>query len=245
MTFINASFTRSQLQPAANLLRAGLLVLFFLLPGLLLTLPAAAQTDTPTVAVKSVVNSILAILRKPDFEMTVDRPAISAAIKRAFDDTAMAQSVLSTNWRQASSAQQTEFKALLLSTIESSYLGRIKAYTNESVEFRAEEIRANRATVNTMIIASSGEIPVNYKLRKRSDGWFVYDVEVENVSMVSSYRDSYLNVVSRDGIDGLLEQMRAKLPEATIIEVVCPQIVCPQIGPTVLECAPVFTHTHH
>ena len=48
-------------------------------------------------------------------------------------------------------------------------------------------------------------------LRKRNDGrWLVYDVEVENVSMVSSYRDSYRDIVSRDGLDGLLEQMRAK-----------------------------------
>ena len=184
--------------------------------GLLFTLPIAAQTGTPTAAVQSVVDSILVLLRKPDFDMAADRPAISAAIKRAFDDTAMAQSVLSTNWRTATPAQQTEFKALLLKTIEGTYLGRIKAYTNQSVEYRGEEIRGNRATVNTVIIAATGEIPVNYRLRQRSDGWFVYDVEVENVSMVNSYRDTYRDIVGRDGMDSLLEQMRAKLAEIAI-----------------------------
>ena len=79
------------------------------------------------------------------------------------------------------------------------------------MEFRDEEIRDNRATVNTVVITKNGNIPVNYKLRKRNDGrWLVYDVEVENVSMVSSYRDSYREIVSRDGLDGLLAQMRAK-----------------------------------
>ena len=202
--------------PLAKQLRGGLLILGFLVSGLLFTLPSAAQTGTPTAAVQSVVDSILVLLRKPDFDMAADRPAISAAIKRAFDDTAMAQSVLSTNWRTATPAQQTEFKALLLKTIEGTYLGRIKAYTNQSVEYRGEEIRGNRATVNTVIIAATGEIPVNYRLRQRSDGWFVYDVEVENVSMVNSYRDTYRDIVGRDGMDSLLEQMRAKLAEIAI-----------------------------
>ena len=202
--------------PLAKQLRGGLLILGFLVSGLLFTLPSAAQTGTPTAAVQSVVDSILVLLRKPDFDMAADRPAISAAIKRAFDDTAMAQSVLSTNWRTATPAQQTEFKALLLKTIEGTYLGRIKAYTNQSVEYREEEIRGNRATVNTVIIAATGEIPVNYRLRQRSDGWFVYDVEVENVSMVNSYRDTYRDIVGRDGMDSLLEQMRAKLAEIAI-----------------------------
>jgi phospholipid transport system substrate-binding protein len=175
-----------------------------------------AQTATPSAAIKTVVDTILGVLRKPDFSFERDRPAISAEIKRAFDDVAMAQSVLSTNWKSATPAQQTEFKGLLLATIENTYIGRIKAYTNEKVDFRSEEVAENRATVNTMIIASSGEIPVNYKLRKRSDGWFVYDVEVENVSMVSSYRDTYRSIVSKEGMDGLLKQMKNKLAEIQI-----------------------------
>jgi phospholipid transport system substrate-binding protein len=166
----------------------------FLLLGLLAVLLAAllagpmarAQDASPTAAVRSVVDNILLILRKPDFDMASDRPAISAEVKRAFDATAMAQSVLSTNWRDASTEQQNEFRDLLLQT---------------------------RASVETVIMAAANQIPVTYKLRKRSDGWFVYDVEVENVSMVSSYRETYRSVVRRSGMDGLLEQMRAKVAE--------------------------------
>ena len=195
--------------PVTRLLRAGALLL-----GLLFTLPtmaADADAASPKAVVQTTVDSILASLRKPDFDSTKDRDAIKAKIVAAFDDTAMAQSVLSTAWRDATPEQQAEFKRLLQQTIEDTYLDRVQEYTNESVEFRNEEIRDNRATVNTFVITKSGEIPVNYKLRKRNDGrWLVYDVEVENVSMVSSYRDTYRDIVSRDGVDGLLEQMRAK-----------------------------------
>jgi len=178
-----------------------------------LSLPAKAQESTPTATVQSVVNAILAILRSGDFNLDRDRPAIRIEIQNAFDDVAMAQSVLSTNWRGASAEEQNEFKTLLMQTIESTYIGCIRAYTNESVVFRDEQIDNNRASVDTAVLAASGEIPLVYKLRKRSDGWFVYDVEIENVSMVSTYRETYRSVVKRSGMSGLLEQMREKIIE--------------------------------
>lgn len=194
------------------LLRAGLLLL-----GLQFTIPALAAepaAGTPMAVVQTTINDILAILRKPDFELARDREAVKAKIKDAFDETAMAQSVLSTAWRDATPEQQTEFKSLLEQTIEDTYLDRIQAYTNETVEFSSEEIRENRATVNTTVITKTANVPVNYKLRRTNSGWFVYDVEIENISMVSSYRDTYRDIVRRDGVAGLLEQMRAKTTPA-------------------------------
>lgn len=192
----------------ARALRAGLLLL-----GLLFTLPAAAadaEPGSPMALVQTTINDILAILRKPDFDLARDRESVKVEIKEAFDETAMAQSVLSTAWRDATPEQQNEFKSLLEQTIEDTYLDRIQAYTNETVEFRSEDIRDNRATVNTVVVTANANVPVNYKLRKISTGWLVYDVEIENISMVSSYRDTYRDIVRRDGVAGLLEQMRAK-----------------------------------
>ncbi|MGA0805927.1 MAG: MlaC/ttg2D family ABC transporter substrate-binding protein [Pseudohongiellaceae bacterium] len=181
--------------------------------GLAFSLPVTAQEGAPTAAVQSVVDTILGILRSPGFVLEKDRPAIRAEIRRAFDDTAMAQSVLSTNWRQATKDQQNQFKDLLSQTIEGTYIGRLRAYSNETVDFLAEEIKENRATVDTVIRSATGDVPIIYKLRKRSDGWFVYDVEIENVSMVSTYRETYRSVVRKDGMDGLLRQMRDKIAE--------------------------------
>ncbi len=208
----NVTRTIARLARSTGLSRRLLLATGLLLP-LLLTVPAVHAQGTPTAAVKTVVENILAVLRKPDYNLENDRAAISAEIRRAFDDVAMAQSVLSTNWKNISPAQQQEFKGLLLQTIESTYIGRIKVYTNEVVEFRKEEVNENRASVDSVILSGTGNIPVNYKLRKRNDGWFIYDVEVENVSMVSSYRDTYRSIFTKDGIDGLIAQMKDKIAE--------------------------------
>jgi len=182
---------------------------------LLVTLatPVFAQNATPMATVETTVNAILVILRNDAIGVEEARDQMRVEIGKAFDARAMSQSVLSTNWRSASEAQQAEFQNLFMQTLENTYMGRLEAYTNETIEFRKEEIDNNRATVETVILTGGNEIPINYKLRQRSDGWFVYDVEVENVSMVSSYRETYRSVVRRDGMDGLLSQMRERAAE--------------------------------
>ena len=182
---------------------AALLVLF-------LSMQVFAQNTSPSENVQNTVNAILAILRDDSLDREEARAQMRTEIGKAFDARAMSQSVLSTNWRQATEAQQEEFQSLFMQTLENTYMGRLEAYTNEAVEYRDEEINNNRSQVNTVIVTANNEIPINYKLRLRSDGWFVYDVEVENVSMVSSYRETYRSVVRRDGMDGLLAQMRER-----------------------------------
>ena len=175
-----------------------------------LSFQANAQSGSPLDTVQTTVNAILEVLRDPSLTEETARDQMRVEIGKAFDARAMSQSVLSTNWRQASETQQGEFQDLFMQTLENTYMGRLEAYTNEAVEFSNEQINNNRATVDTVIVTSNNEIPINYKLRQRSDGWFVYDVEVENVSMVSSYRETYRSVVRRDGMDGLLSQMRER-----------------------------------
>ena len=180
------------------------------IPLLALSFQANAQNASPMTTVETTVNAILAILRDDSLGTEEARDKMRVEIGKSFDARAMAQSVLSTNWRDATETQQNEFQGLFMQTLENTYMGRLEAYTNETVVFRSEEINNNRATVETVIMTGGNEIPIDYKLRLRSDGWFVYDVDVENVSMVSSYREPYRSIVRREGMDGLLAQMRDK-----------------------------------
>jgi len=192
----------------SRLYKTTLLAVFSLI--LAVSMQANAQSASPKTLVETTVNAILDILRNDALGQEEARDQMRSEISKAFDPRTMAQSVLSTNWRQASEQQQDELQALFMQNLENTYMGRLEAYTNETVEYRGESIDNNRAEVQTVIITSSNEIPINYKLRLRNNGWFVYDVEVENVSMVSSYRETYRSVVRRDGMDGLLAQMREK-----------------------------------
>jgi len=177
-------------------------------------LPAVQAQDhsSPTALIESGVNIVLDIL-KADLPKEERNAQVREAATKLFDDRAMAQSVLSTNWRQASPEQQQEFQSLFAQLLESTYIDRLDAYTNQSVEMGQANVNGDRATVSTRVLTDQAAVPVVYKLRQRSDGWWVYDVEVENVSLVNSYRETYLSVVRRSGMDGLLQQMRDKIAE--------------------------------
>ncbi|MDT8399677.1 MAG: ABC transporter substrate-binding protein [Pseudomonadales bacterium] len=195
---------------ATKPLRHWLVLLALCLMALPLSLQAAAS---PSDTVRTVVDAVLGTLKTEGLSKAEIASRIRTEVSAAFDSRAMAQSVLSTNWRNASKAQQDEFESLFSELLENIYIGRLESYTNETVEFGKESINDTRATVDTAIVTQSGKIPVNYKLRLRNEGWFVYDVEVENVSLVSSYRETYRSIVSKSGIDGLLTQLREKNQE--------------------------------
>ena len=115
-------------------------------------------------------------------------------------------------WRKADAAQKTElvveFKTLLLNT----YTGALTQYSGESIEFepfRAEE-RDDRAVVRSTFSQSGGsDVPVIYKLRDK-DGWGIYDIEVNSISLVTSYRSAFANEISNGGIAGLIETLKER-----------------------------------
>jgi len=187
--------------------------LMALILALGLALPAAAQQPGPAERIEEAVDIFLGILQDDTLSKEERNARIREEAFRLFDERAMAQSVLSTNWRQATPEQQDEFQTLFAQLLENTYIDRLDAYTNQTAEVLGEQVNGTRATVNTVVITDTAKVPVSYRLRQLEEGWVVYDVEVENVSLVNSYRETYLSVVSRQGMDGLLQQMRDKIAE--------------------------------
>jgi len=188
-----------------------------LLVALLLTAgligPAHADNLGPLAQVRTTVDAILAILRAPDPDSTTKRGHITQLIAERFDFDLMAQQTLATNWRHATTEDRKRFVELFTRLLQATYLGRIEAYTNEKVEYRGEKIRDSQAMVKTVIIDGNTEIPVDYKLREKQDGgsWRVYDVVIEKVSLIATYRSDYRAIVNKDGMTGLLTQIEEKI----------------------------------
>jgi len=173
-----------------------------------------AQAGTPTDQMKATVDGMMASLRT-DAKWEEKEPAIRELISKRFYYRAMAQRTLATNWKKASDAQKKEFIDLFSELLLFTYLDRIKAYSDEKVEFKREKLKKKTAVVYTEIITSTANIPINYKLLLSGDKWLVYDVIIEEVSLVSNYRSTYKEIVKKDGIDGLLKQMSDKNKELT------------------------------
>lgn len=182
--------------------------------GFMLTLsgPSAAATSA-TDAVRTSVDTIIGILKDASLDQSARREKIRAVIATRFDFRAMSQRTLATNWRKASKDEQQHFVQLFSELIQESYIGRIEAYTNETVKYPGEKTTKNRAVVDTLILTSSTEIPVSYRLYLKDGQWLVYDVTVEGVSLISNYRTSYQEIVKNEGFAGLLARMQEKVKE--------------------------------
>ena len=182
--------------------------------GFMMTLALTAiATDNATESVRMSVDSIIGILKDAGLDKPAKREKIRVVIAERFDFRAMSQRTLATNWRKASKEEQQQFVELFSQLIQNTYIGRVEAYTNEEVKYPGEKITKDRAVVDTLIITSSAEIPVTYKLYLKDDRWLVYDVNIEGVSLISNYRNSYQEIVKRDGFAGLLSQMEEKVKE--------------------------------
>ena len=174
---------------------------------------AALAASSPTEDVRSSVDAILVILQNSELDVQQKRADISKIINKRFDFRAMSQRTLATNWKKTSDEEKKQFTALFSQLIESSYVGKIEAYTNEKVEYPGEKVKGKKAVVETLILTSSADIPVNYKLYQKGDQWLVYDVIIEGVSLISNYRSSYQEIMKDEGFDGLLNKMQAKIDE--------------------------------
>jgi len=184
-----------------------------LLLAFLLVCPLLASANTPSEDISSTVDNILVVLRTPDLPNDQRRDKLSALIRQRFEFTVMSRSTLGKNWKKASDEQQREFMELFADLLEATYIGRIEAYTDEKVLYGEEKIRGKKALVKTRIKTETVEIPIDYKLVQRTDGWYVYDVVIEGVSLVRNFRSSYGHIVDREGFDGLFSKMQQKITE--------------------------------
>ena len=173
----------------------------------------AIAASSPTEDVRTSVDAILLILQNDELDKQQKRAEISKIVSERFDFRAMSQRTLATNWKKTSDEEKKQFTELFSQLIESSYVGRIEAYTNEKVEYPGEKVKGKKAVVETLIITSSADIPVNYRMYHKGDQWLVYDVIIEGVSLISNYRSSYQEIMKDEGFDGLLNKMQAKIDE--------------------------------
>ncbi len=173
---------------------------------------ASAGTTTPEEQIRATLDPIVAVLKDPGMTATLKRERISTLIDQRFDFGAMAQRTLAQSWRQVSPEERTRFVELYRRMLQQTYFSMVEEYTNEYVEYLEQRIvKPGYAQVDTQIVTPTKPIPVTYRTRLKDGQWWIYDVVVEGVSLISNYRLSYQEIVQKEGIGGLLARMEQKL----------------------------------
>ncbi|RMG72149.1 MAG: ABC transporter substrate-binding protein [Nitrospirae bacterium] len=188
------------------------LVAFLLFPG-------RVQATEPLDVVRIGVDRVIGILKDPKLKgperESERREAIRSAIKNIFDFSEMARRSLSRQWRKLDDSQRKEFVGLYRGLLERTYLKRIEAYKNERILYKGQRKRGKYAIVKTLVVTSKQtQIPVDYKLLKRQDGWVVYDVIIEGVSLINNYRRQFKSIIRKSSYEGLVRMLKEKNKES-------------------------------
>jgi len=188
----------------------GLSILLFFLSAL----PVFA--GAPLDAVEANVTQVLDVLRDPQLKAEsaeeIKKEKLRVIYEQMFDEVELSRRTLGVHWNKLNPAQQQEFVQLFRQVLKKAYIDKILSYTNEKIVFPKETMLAsNQAEVQTEIITSSKTIPIFYRLILKDDTWRVYDVVVENVSLVQNYRSQFNSILAKNTPDQLLEILRKKV----------------------------------
>lgn len=130
-----------------------------------------------------------------------------------FDFDRVCRMVLGKNWRSATPEQQAtfqkEFRTLLLRT----YASALGKYRDQVIEYKPmrAEAGAKNVSVKTQILQPGGQpISVDYSLVKAENGWKVYDIVIESVSLVTNYRSQFSSEIRQNGLDSLNKKLADK-----------------------------------
>jgi phospholipid transport system substrate-binding protein len=179
-----------------------------------LSIPAYA--GVPMTTAESSVNRVLDVLRDSKLKSPAakekKKEKLRVIYKDMFDEIEFSKRTLTRNWNKFSPAERLEFVKLFEQILEKSYIDKILDYSNEKVDFYKESMLSdNQAEIQTKIVTASKEIPIYYRMILKDGKWKVYDVVVENVSLVQNYRTQFNDILAKDTPEKLLDILRKKV----------------------------------
>ena len=178
------------------------------------SLPASAQSvaevttpvaqPQPLEVVKASFARVLAV--EPDER----RAEIRRVTPQLFDFREMSRRMLGEHWQAASTKDQDEFVRLFAQMLDRVYLVNVGNLPLSSVTFEGEEVSGPFARVTSRMPSRRGDTAIEYRLMNRDGRWTVYDIAVDGVELISSYRSQFNSVLRTSSFADLLDRMRVR-----------------------------------
>ena len=185
--------------------------------------PVQAEAVEPPVHLLERTSAEVIKILRDDHELLKKEPErvykiVDDYILPHLDDVTMAKLALGKNWRKATNEQKlafvNEFRNLL-----------VRTYSKSLIEFKDQEIKyfplnlaadEIKTSVRAEVIQPGGpSIPMSYRMRIKNNAWKVYDIKIDGISLVTSYRGTFTQEIRKSGIEGLLEYMREQNSKLT------------------------------
>ena len=192
-------------------------VLHTVLPILIVVLALAWVQDAwagpPTDQLRDGVQRVVTILMAPELSGDTKINERSAAVNKVadeiFDFSETAKRALGQHWAQRTVAEREEFVRLFTELLQRTYLSKVDKYNSE-MTFRDDMVDGNQAIVRTTLLGKAGGMSLDYRMHQRGDRWQVYDLSINGISLVASYRSQFDRIVRTDSYDGLVARLKSR-----------------------------------
>ena len=184
-------------------------LLYAALSLLILTQFAVADDKSDVQALlKSNLDAVISVLENKELEQQVKNEKVLEIVTPLFDFSLMARlSLGKEHWTGLSKEKQDRFTQLFIKLLKDSYLESMTRYTDETIAYQEPMVAKKRVYIPTDLISKSNKISILYKFYKSKENWLIYDLEIEGVSIVKSYKKQFEHALSSGTIDELLLDM--------------------------------------
>jgi len=183
---------------------------------LIIGIAVPALADGPEEEIRQTTNKILSIVTDPALKNPSReeerRRLVRKVVDERFDWEEMSRRSLARYWDQRTEEEKKEFVRLYSDLLERTYMDKVEGYSGEKVTYEGESVDSGYAAVKIKITTKKNtDIHVRYGLKKKGNKWLVYDVSIEGVSLVNSYRTQFNRIILQSSYENLVKRLRERV----------------------------------
>ena len=168
-----------------------------------------ARAETPTAYVRGILDQVMGLQNDPAQSTQARSQAIHKIIERNFDFALMAKDSLGPAYERLSGGQRQEFIQTFSYLFQDSYTRLVLNFLKkENIQYGRELPQGDKARVDTAIVRTNENIPVTYLMHTAPQGWILYDVMVDGVSILQNYKTQFAQVIHTKSFEFLLNKMQ-------------------------------------
>jgi phospholipid transport system substrate-binding protein len=154
---------------------------------------------------KSKLNAAITVLQKKNAALQVKSNEIDEIMSPMFDFSLMAKLTLGRKyWSKLTTQNKEKFTELFTELLKSSYLQKLTLYTNEKIMYESPILSKKKIQIPTYLISLDKKTSILYKIYKSENDWKIYDIEIQGVSLIRSYRSQFIQILQTGTIEDLL-----------------------------------------
>lgn len=186
----------------------GYLILFTLISTA--SVPADDQVTVEEL-LKRKIGAVMSVLQNKDLEPQAKKNEVSKIVTPIFDFSLMAKLTLGKkHWSGIPEEKKKRFTDLFVRLLKDFYLDKMDQYTDEKVIYKSSVRVNNKVHMPTEVVSNNNKFSMLYKFYKSKNGWKIYDIEVEGVSLIVTYRSQFDHVLRKGTIDDLLIKLEKR-----------------------------------